>query len=169
MQTPLFPENEAARQDALERTGLLQSGESTDLQDIVELAATICQVPMAMVSLIDHDRQVHKARVGIEASGLPRALSICGHAILGPEPFIVPDATADERFATNPIVTGPMHIRFYAGIPLVVDGEYALGALCILDTQPRDLDERTRDSLQRLARIARIYLQQFADQGGQPK
>jgi GAF domain-containing protein len=169
VQSPPFPENESARQDALERTGLLQTGENKDLQDIVELAATICQVPMAMVSLIDRDRQVHKARVGIDAPGLPRALSICGHAILGPDPFIVPDATADERFATNPLVTGPMHIRFYAGIPLIVDGDHALGALCILDTQPRELDDRTRDSLQRLARIARISLQQFVDAGDQTK
>jgi GAF domain-containing protein len=169
VQSPPFPVNEPGRQDALERTGLLQSGDNQDLQDIVELAATICQVPMAMVTLIDHDRQVHKARVGIDASGLPRALSVCGHTILGSDPFVVPDAAADGRFANNPIVTGPLHIRFYAGIPLTVDGEYALGALCIMDTQPRDIDDRTRDSLQRLARIARIYLQQFADLGGPRK
>lgn len=169
MQPPRSPDNEADRQTALDRTGLLQPGTNLDLQDIVELAATICQTPMALVSLVDGNRQFLKSRVGLDALETPRDISFCGHAILGTEPFVVSDAAIDERFADNPLVVGPPHIRFYAGIPLVVDDKFALGTLCILDTQPRMLDEQTRDSLLRLARIARVCLQQLADRGREPK
>jgi GAF domain-containing protein len=121
---------------------------------------------MALVSLIDRERQVHKARIGVSSPQLPRALSVCGHTILGSEPLVIADALADERFADNPLVTGPPHIRFYAGIPLPVADGRAIGALCIMDTRPRALDDAARASLQRLARIARIYLQHCYDQGG---
>jgi GAF domain-containing protein len=169
VQPPRTPRNEVERQAALDRTGLLQAGTNLDLQDIVELAATICQTPMALVSLVDGRRQFLKSRVGLDVLETPRDISFCGHAILGTEPFVVSDAAIDERFADNPLVVGPPHIRFYAGIPLVVDDELALGTLCILDTQPRVLDEPMRDSLLRLARIARLCMQQLADRGRKPK
>ena len=165
MQRPAKPHDEPERQAALDRTGLLRPGEIPDLQDIVELAATICGVPIALVSLVDRDRQFFKVRVGLDAPETPRDISFCGHAILGREPFVVPDAAADERFADNPLVAGPPHIRFYAGIPLLVDGRYAVGTLCVIDTQPRALDEKMRDSLERLARIARLHIQEFAERG----
>jgi len=165
LQPPPKPSDEAERQAALDRTGLLQPGEVPDLQDIVELAAAICGVPIALVSLVDRDRQFFKARVGLEPEETPRDISFCGHAILGRETFVIPDAAADERFADNPLVTGPPHIRFYAGVPLVVDGRHALGTLCVVDTKPRQLDKSTRDSLERLARIARLHVQDFAERG----
>ena len=166
MQAPRIPDDETERQAALERTGLLGSGPSTDLQDIVELAATICAAPMALLSLIDRHRQIHKARIGVNPAELPRALSVCGHTILGSEPLVIADATKDQRFADNPLVARPPHIRFYAGIPLRVASGQALGALCILDTRPRQIEDVERASLQRLARIARIHLQHWYDQGG---
>jgi GAF domain-containing protein len=125
VQVPPTPSDEAERQAALDRTGLMHTGEVPDLQDIVELAARICGVPIALVSLVDHDRQYFKARVGLEVQETPRDISFCGHAILGSEPFVVPDAAADERFADNPLVTGPPHIRFYAGITAASRSAYA--------------------------------------------
>lgn len=165
MQPPPQPSDEAERQAALDRTGLLRPSEIPDLQDIVELAATICGVPIALVSLVDRDRQFFKARIGLDAAETPRDISFCGHAILGREPFVVADATVDERFADNPLVLGPPHIRFYAGIPLLVDGRHAIGTLCVIDTRPRELDDKMRDGLDRLARIARLHIQDFAERG----
>ena len=169
MQRPPIPPDEAGRQDALDRTGLVSPAGNADLQDIVELAATICDVPIALVSLVDHGRQFFKAKVGLDAQETPRDISFCGHAILGTEPFIVPDAAADDRFADNPLVTGSPHIRFYAGVPLVVDDQHAVGTLCVIDTRPRVLDERMRDSLERLARIARLHIQAWADRAADRK
>ncbi|MFO1406397.1 MAG: GAF domain-containing protein [Steroidobacteraceae bacterium] len=169
MQKPQTPPDEPERQAALERTGALGPGRNADLQDIVELAARICGVPIAVVSLLDRDRQFFKARVGLEAQETPRDVSFCGHAILGTGPFVVSDATQDERFADNPLVTGPPNVRFYAGVPLFVDERYPVGTLCVIDRQPRELDERMRDSLERLARIARLHLQELADRSRHPR
>lgn len=169
MHEPSIPPDEVERQEALDRTGLVSQAENKDLQDIVVLAATICDVPVALVSLVDGDRQFFKARVGLDARETPRDISFCGHAILGTEPFVVPDAAVDDRFHDNPLVTGPPHIRFYAGVPLIVDDRYAIGTLCVIDTRPRVLDERMRDSLERLARIARLHIQDWADRAQRPK
>jgi GAF domain-containing protein len=169
VQTPAIPADEDDRQAALDRTGLLRPGHNPDLDDIVELAAMICGVPIALVSLVDHDRQFFKASVGLQAEETSRVVSFCGHAILGRDPFLVPDASQDQRFADNPLVTGPPHIRFYAGVPLLVDDRHAIGTLCVIDSKPRVLDERMRDALTRLARIARLYIQEMAERGGQSK
>jgi len=169
MLQPPTPPDEIERQEALDRTGLVSPAGNPDLQDIVELAATICNVPVALVSLVDHDRQFFKAKVGLDAQETPRGISFCGHAILGKELFVVPDAAADDRFADNPLVTGPPHIRFYAGVPLIVDDRHAVGTLCVIDTRPRVLDERMRDSLERLARIARLHIQDWADRAARSK
>jgi GAF domain-containing protein len=147
----------------LDATGLLLVREVPDLQDIVELAATICRTPYAMVSLIDHDRQVFKARIGLNASETPRDVSFCGHAILSDAPMIIPDAATDERFVGNPLVEGPPHLRFYAGIPLLVGGQHAIGTLCVGDTKPREFDERMLDALNRLTRIARLHIQGYLE------
>jgi GAF domain-containing protein len=169
VQPPCIPANEAERQTALDRTGLLRPGRIQDLDDIVELAAMICGVPVALVSLVDHDRQFFKAAVGLEPEETPRGISFCGHAILGPDLFVVADASLDDRFADNPLVTGPPHIRFYAGVPLLVDDQHAVGTLCIIDSKPRVLDERSRDALARLARIARLHIQDLAERSGHSK
>jgi GAF domain-containing protein len=169
VQRPSIPANEAERQAALDQTGLMRPGHVPDLDDIVELAAMICGVPIALVSLVDRDRQFFKARVGLEAEETPRDISFCGHAILGTEPFVVTDAAQDDRFADNPLVTGPPHIRFYAGVPLLVDDRHAVGTLCVIDSKPRVLDERMRDALTRLARIARLHIQEMGERGGKNK
>jgi GAF domain-containing protein len=169
VQTPAIPADEDDRQAALDRTGLLRPGHNQDLDDIVELAAMICGVPIALVSLVDHGRQFFKARIGLPAEETPRDISFCGHAIVGSGLFVVPDAAQDERFADNPLVTGPPHIRFYAGVPLLVDDRYSIGTLCVIDSKPRVLDERARDALTRLARIARLHIQELAERGGRAK
>jgi GAF domain-containing protein len=165
VQTPTIPADEDERQAALDRTGLLRPGHNADLDDIVELAAMICDVPIALVSLVDHDRQFFKASVGVPVEETPRDISFCGHAIHGTELFVVPDAAKDDRFVDNPLVTGPPYVRFYAGVPLLVDDRHAIGTLCIIDSRPRVFDGRTRDALTRLARIARLHIQELTERG----
>lgn len=108
-----------------------------ELGDIVALAAEICRAPIALVSIVERERQVFLARLGLAATETPRPTSFCAHAMLGAEAMVVPDATADPRFKTNPLVTGEPGIRFYAGQPLVSGQGAPIGALCIIDTVPR--------------------------------
>jgi GAF domain-containing protein len=153
-----IPDHELHRQAVLDRSGLLRPGRDPHLDDIVELAAMICRAPIALVSLVDRDRQYFKAAVGLDVEQTPRDVSFCGHAIAGTDVFVVPDATLDERFADNPLVSGPPYVRFYAGVPLLVDDVHAVGTLCVIDTQPRVYDERVRSALERLARLARLHI-----------
>jgi GAF domain-containing protein len=156
------PHDEDERQSTLDSTGLLNVDRLRALDDIVELAAMICGVPIALVSLVDRDRQFFKASVGLDTDETARNISFCGHAIMGHRPFVIPDATVDPRFADNPLVTGPPYVRFYAGVPLRVDDRHAVGTLCIIDTRPREYDERIRNALERLARIARLHIEDMA-------
>jgi GAF domain-containing protein len=129
---------EMDRQRAVDRSGLLNGWATSDLQHIVERAAKIFQAPLAAISVIDQQRQWFAARQGLELAETPRSQSFCAHAIHRPgEPLIVTDAGQDPRFANNPLVTEKPGIRFYAGVPLVDRMGYALGALCIIDTEPR--------------------------------
>jgi GAF domain-containing protein len=170
MQPAPTPHDEDERQSALDSTGLVNVDRLRALDDIVELAAMICGVPIALVSLIDRDRQFFKASVGLDEEETARDISFCGHAIMGDKPFVIPDAALDERFADNPLVTGPPHIRFYAGVPLRMHDRHAVGTLCVIDTQPRAYDERVRNALERLARIARLHIEDMAarSKGRQP-
>jgi len=108
-----------------------------ELQEIAELAARICNTPMAMVTMVEEGRQQFLARTGLEARETPRSTSFCAHAMLGAEPLVVADAREDARFTDNPLVTGAPHIRFYAGYPLVSTEGAPFGALCVIDTVPR--------------------------------
>ncbi|TDU31000.1 PAS domain S-box-containing protein [Panacagrimonas perspica] len=147
------PDNEAQRIAALNQFGVLDTLPEQSYQDIVKLASMICDVPIALISLIDSDRQWFKARQGLEAEQTPRELAFCAHAILEPgELFQVRDATRDARFSTNPLVTGAPDIRFYAGVPLVTHDGYALGTLCAIDRRPRVLSAAQADGLRALAR-----------------
>ncbi|MCY1144895.1 GAF domain-containing sensor histidine kinase [Actinoplanes sp. Pm04-4] len=146
------PENETDRLAALYALDILDSEPEQDFDDIVALASNVCGTPMSLVTLLDTDRQWFKARVGVEQSGTDRDVSFCSHAILGRDLMVVPDATKDQRFADNPLVTGPMGIRFYAGAPLVTTDGFALGTLCVVDDEPRRLDIEQLQALRALAR-----------------
>ncbi|MBV7537705.1 GAF domain-containing protein [Duganella sp. sic0402] len=107
---------------------------------IVEFAAQEFAVPIALISLLDENRQWFKARVGVDVCETARDISFCGHVILQPDLFVIPDARADERFADNPLVTNPPHVIFYAGAPLRMPSGFIIGTLCIIDHEPRTLD-----------------------------
>ena len=145
---------ERERQRAVDRSGILTGRFGPQLQRIVDQAITVFKVPMALITVIDRERQWFAARAGIEALETSRAVSFCAHAILRPgEPMVVTDAQRDPRFSANPVVTGDPHVRFYAGMPLIDRLGYPLGALCVIDTKPRARPENLED-LRGLAREA---------------
>lgn len=132
-----IPENEAERQAAVDALALSREPQDPQLEQIVQQAARFLDVPIAFVSLIDSDQMVFVASVGMPAQILPRQISFCGHAILRDGATIVPDARDDERFSANPLVTGPPSVRCYVGMPLTLPGGQSVGALCVVDRQPR--------------------------------
>ena len=149
MKAPL-PNNEAARLETLYQYEILDTKTESGFDEIVRLTAHICGTPIALISLIDADRQWFKSKIGIEATETPREEAFCSHTILEPDILIVPDALADERFSTNPLVTSDPHIRFYAGVPLITPSGHALGALCAIDSVPRELSPLQVSALQAL-------------------
>jgi diguanylate cyclase (GGDEF)-like protein/PAS domain S-box-containing protein/putative nucleotidyltransferase with HDIG domain len=153
------PDNEAARLDALYRYEVLDSRPESAFDDLVRLAARICDAPMATISLLDADRQWFKARVGVNVNETPRDHTFCAYTILHPEPTIVPDAAKDPRFAGNPLVLNAPMIRYYAGVPLIVPSGHAIGTLCVLDRVPRNLPADKIELLQALSRQAVAQLE----------
>jgi GAF domain-containing protein len=136
------PENEAARLETLRQYEILDTDSEESFNDLTRLAAYICNTPVALISLIDSDRQWFKAKVGVDAKETARDVSFCAHAILQDGPFIVRDALDDERFRSNPLVTADPHIRFYAGSPLMSPEGFKIGTLCVVDKHPRELSEQ---------------------------
>lgn len=159
MISPLFPENEKVRLAQLHELQLLDSPPEPAFEQLVELTALLLKVPMALVSLVDKDRQWFKARVGVDSCETGRDISFCGHVVADGEPLVVEDASLDARFADNPLVTGAPHIRFYAGIPLMLESGLPLGTLCVIDTQPRRLDAEQWHQLQLLAKQTEQLIQ----------
>ncbi|MBR9857051.1 MAG: PAS domain S-box protein [Gammaproteobacteria bacterium] len=154
MITPQFPENEKARLAQLHELQLLDSLPEPAFEQLVELTALLLKAPMALVSLVDKDRQWFKARIGVDSCETGRDISFCGHVVADGEPLVVENATLDPRFADNPLVTGAPHIRFYAGMPLMLESGFPLGTLCVIDTRSRRLDADQWRQLQLLAKQA---------------
>jgi two-component system NtrC family sensor kinase len=148
-----MPTNEAARLKELRSFGILDSLPDQAYDDIVQLAAFICETPIALVSLVDEHRQWFKAKRGLSASETPRELAFCAHALDHPDEFfIVPDTLADPRFASHALVTSAPFIRFYAGAPLVTSQKNVLGTLCVIDCVPRRLNSAQKVALHALSR-----------------
>ena len=156
---PVMPENEAARLEALHRYRILDTEPERSFDDLTLLASHICGTPMALISLVDADRQWFKSRIGIAISETARAVSFCAHAINHRDLFIVPDARHDERFRDNQLVTGAPEIRFYAGAPLVTPDGHALGTLCVLDRVARTLSREQLEALTALCHQTEAQLE----------
>lgn len=165
METSL-PPNEQRRIDKLLSYEILDTPEETAYDDITTIASQICEMPTALISLIDRDRQWFKSRVGLNVCETQRDRAFCARAILKPqELLVVPDTQADPHFASNPLVTGEPYIRFYAGAPLVTPDGFPLGTLCVIDYQPRSLSHAQLSALAALSRQV-IYLLELRQKVG---
>lgn len=151
--------DEAGRLAALRRYRILDTEPERNFDDLAHLASYICGTPMALITLVDAERQWFKSRIGIPVTETPRAVSFCTHAILEPDMFIVPDAFQDQRFRDTPLVLGATEVRFYAGASLVTPDGYALGTLCVMDSHPRELTAEQLEALSALRRQAQSQLE----------
>ena len=159
MKAAPIPQNEARRLKVLWQYEVLDTVPEEIFDDLSELAGAICEAPISLISLVDESRQWFKSRTGITAHETSRDISFCAHAILQPGLFIVPDATQDERFKDNPLVTGEPKVKFYAGAPLITPDGQALGTLCVLDNKPRELRPDQLKALRLLSRIVASQLE----------
>lgn len=151
MKAPLT-EREQERLEALHDYRILDTPPERAYDDLTALAAYVCDVPIALVSLVDSHRQWFKSKVGLDAAETDRDISFCAHAILAEDIMVIQDTLADSRFAANPLVTCAPNIRFYAGVPLLTPEALPLGTLCVIDHEPRDLSEVQIRALEGLAR-----------------
>jgi GAF domain-containing protein len=135
-----IPSYDQERLAALREILILDTPPEERFDKIVQFASQEFNVPIALISLIDENRQWFKARVGLDACETGRDVSFCGHAILQPDIFVIPDARLDPRFADNPLVSNPPHVIFYAGAPVPLPSGFVIGTLCLIDHKPRDLD-----------------------------
>jgi len=147
-----LPDNEDERLRRLKELEILDTLEEQAYDDLTHLAAQICDTPIALVSLIDHDRQWFKSHFGLDARETPREVAFCAHAILDDDVFVVEDSDKDERFHDNPLVTEAPHVKFYAGAPLILDNNIHVGTLCVIDSKAHKMTEEQKFSLQALAR-----------------
>ncbi len=164
MQRPATPPDEAQRLQALRDLLVLDTEPEERFDSITAFCATAFRVPIALVSLIDADRQWFKSRQGLDACETGRDISFCGHAILQDDPLVVPDALEDPRFADNPLVTGEPKIRFYAGMPLRLSSGVRVGTLCLIDRKPRRLEP---EDLVLFRDLARLVVRELEAQPGE--
>lgn len=158
---PGFPPNEALRLATLKSLNVLDTPAEERFDRVTRMAKRMFRVPMALVSIVDQDRQWFKSVQGLDACQTPRNISFCGHAILGEDIFLIQNALEDPRFADNPLVAGPPHIRFYAGCPLRAPDGAKVGTLCIIDTAPREFDHDDALALHDLAAMVEDELSAF--------
>ncbi len=147
-----IPSNESSRLETLQRYSILDTIVEQEFEDATALASFICGTPIAMVSLIDRDRQWFKSKVGVDVQETPRSESFCAYTLTEPGTLIVNDASRDPRFADNPLVLANPKIRFYAGAPLVAPNGHILGTVCVIDTQPHELSTEQIKALEALSR-----------------
>jgi signal transduction histidine kinase len=155
-----MPANEFTRLTWLRRVDILDTIEEQSYDDLTRIAAEVCGTPIALVSLIDEARQWFKSHHGLSARETPREFAFCSHAIMSDCLMEVPDSHVDPRFAQNPLVTGPLNVRYYAGAPLMIRPGIRLGTLCVIDHETRQLTSHQREVLEALARqvVAQIDL-----------
>jgi len=160
MQIAPLPNDETARLKTLCEYQVLDTDPEVGFDDLVRLSTHICSTPVALISLVDADRQWFKSKIGVEIASTPRKIAFCSHAILQLEPLIVPDTHADDRFADNPLVVDAPYIRFYAGVPLIASNNHKIGTLCVVDFVPRELLPSQIEALQMLSRqvVAQLEL-----------
>jgi two-component system cell cycle sensor histidine kinase/response regulator CckA len=159
MQPPPLPPDEGRRLDTLRAYQVLDTLPEQAFDDLTALAAQICDAPISLISLVDGHRQWFKSKIGTTLEDTAREISFCGHTILDADVMVVPDASLDDRFADNPLVTGDLHIRFYAGAPLRSPDGHALGALCVMDRVPHRFNDSQREALQTLSRQVMAQLE----------
>jgi GAF domain-containing protein len=159
MGAPIMSTNDAARVGALQKYAILDSEPEQAFDDLTLLASYACKTPIALISLIDGNRQWFKSKVGISATETSRDIAFCSTAIQQPDVFVVPDALQDERFRTNPLVVSDPNIRFYAGAPLINEDGYALGTLCVIDRAPRNLAADQEAALKALSRLVLMQME----------
>ena len=153
------PANEAGRLAALHAYAVLDTEAEGAYDDLTQLAAEICETPVALVTLVDAHRQWFKSKVGVDVSETPREFAFCAHTILESKVLQVPDATQDPRFKDNPMVIGAPGIRFYAGAPVYTPDGHALGTLCVVDRRARTLAPHQLRSLRVLAQSVSAQLE----------
>ncbi|MES2205512.1 MAG: EAL domain-containing protein [Pseudomonadota bacterium] len=159
MQSAPIPADDAKRVLTLHSAQILDTPQEELFDRITRLASRLLNTPIALISLVDANRQWFKSKVGLDTTETPRDISFCGHAVLQEQPFVINDALEDPRFADNPLVVGPPYIRFYGGIPLLSIERHAIGVLCVIDHQPRVLNTQELSTLVDLARMAEELFQ----------
>lgn len=159
MTAPTLQKDDRSRVAALQKYAILDTDPEQAFDDLALLASFICKTPIALISLVDENRQWFKSRIGITESETSRDISFCTMAIQQSDVFVVPDALEDDRFRNNPLVVSEPHIRFYAGAPLINEDGYALGTLCVVDRSPRKLEPEQKEALKALSRLALAQLE----------
>ncbi len=158
---PLHP-HETARQKELGELNILDTPPEQMFDDIARIASVLARTPIALISFVDGKRQWFKARVGLEVTETPRDVAFCAWAILGDDVFEVSDASKDDRFSDNPLVLSAPRIRFYAGAPLKTSTGESVGTVCVIDSEPRALDDGQKEALRALSRLTSALLDRRA-------